>query len=212
MYALNELQTLIYKAAVGAGLPTGIAQEISVAGVWLAQRRFPVCEVIARALADAYGASVNCTKNDRGFDLADARAAIAGPSAIDLLLATDQSNCEIGLTGLDEPLLLLGFVGVAADCTGVTISMSTPEHLFAIVCAGNVDKTTFPAIGPIDVILRRASGKADTTLTAPATRYDPAALSDTGWSQLEQLARRTYVPATDQSRASGAGAGLTDND
>jgi hypothetical protein len=32
------------------------------------------------------------------------------------------------------------------------------------------------------------------------------------WSTLTQLAAMTHVPATDASRKSGAGAGLTDND
>ena len=32
------------------------------------------------------------------------------------------------------------------------------------------------------------------------------------WSVLDALAVRTYVPASDQSRAAGAGAGLSDND
>jgi len=37
-------------------------------------------------------------------------------------------------------------------------------------------------------------------------------IPDHRWSVLEALAARTYVPATTESRASGAGAGLTDND
>jgi hypothetical protein len=45
-----------------------------------------------------------------------------------------------------------------------------------------------------------------------ATRYDPVETSDFGWDRITELARRTYVPASDQSRLRGAGAGLTDND
>jgi hypothetical protein len=212
MYALNELQTLIYKAAVGARLPVGIAQEIAAAGVWLAQRRYPVCEMITRALADAIDASVNCKKNDQGFELAEARAAVAGPSAIDMLMADNRADCEISLNGLDEPLLLLGLVGVAAECAGLTTTISTPEHSFIIGPVGDIDQASFPTHGPIDVSLQPASDDRTTILIAPATRYDPSAISDTGWTQLEQLAHRTYVPATDHSRTSGAGAGLTDND
>ncbi|MEM6306199.1 MAG: hypothetical protein AAF744_15895 [Pseudomonadota bacterium] len=51
-------------------------------------------------------------------------------------------------------------------------------------------------------------------LTAPATK--PAAarvtLPDALAAKLHQLAARTYVPETESSRLSGAGAGLTDND
>jgi len=37
-------------------------------------------------------------------------------------------------------------------------------------------------------------------------------VSDQLWIQLSDLASKTYVPATEASRLSGAGAGLNDND
>ena len=37
-------------------------------------------------------------------------------------------------------------------------------------------------------------------------------ISDTLWAHLQRLAAKTYVPATEASRLSGAGAGLSDND
>ncbi len=37
-------------------------------------------------------------------------------------------------------------------------------------------------------------------------------IDDALWDRLQELAARTYVPASDASREKGAGAGLTDND
>jgi hypothetical protein len=45
-----------------------------------------------------------------------------------------------------------------------------------------------------------------------ATRETRAYPDPDAWAALEALARKTYAPATEASRRSGAGAGLTDND
>jgi hypothetical protein len=37
-------------------------------------------------------------------------------------------------------------------------------------------------------------------------------IADDVWSRLEEFTYRTYAPATEESRALGAGAGLSDND
>jgi hypothetical protein len=41
---------------------------------------------------------------------------------------------------------------------------------------------------------------------------EPVLVAPPGWDQLTEWAALTYVPSSDQSRISGAGAGLTDND
>jgi hypothetical protein len=46
----------------------------------------------------------------------------------------------------------------------------------------------------------------------PRPTAQAATVSDQLWIQLSDLASKTYVPATEASRLSGAGAGLNDND
>jgi Protein of unknown function (DUF3726) len=212
MYAMSELQALAYKAAVGAGLPVGVAQDIAAAGVWLAQRRFTACQIIARGLADVGTKRGDCRTSDLGVELVDVRAAATGTSAVDLLVASGRSTFEVSLKGLDEPALLLGLVGTAADRYAIAIELVVSGRTFVVDPTCSVEPATFPTRGPADIALRRATPSAITSPPCLATRYDPAAVSDTGWDQLERLAKRTYVPATDHSRARGAGAGLTDND
>lgn len=213
MYAMNELQALVYKAAVGCGVPVGNAQELAAAGVWLARRRFPACEIIVRGLAGADDSHCNARKTDRGIELAAARAIMSGPGAIDHLIAAGDTDHHVRLTGLDEPSLLAAMVGVAADRFALAFALATPDDTIVIGPTSDIASATIPLCGPIDVTLRYASPGETANRSADLdTRYDPAAVSDTGWTQLENLAQRTYVPATDQSRARGAGAGLTDND
>lgn len=47
--------------------------------------------------------------------------------------------------------------------------------------------------------------------TAPHRR-GPMEVDASLWTAFDRLAQKTYVPATEASRASGAGAGLSDND
>jgi hypothetical protein len=37
-------------------------------------------------------------------------------------------------------------------------------------------------------------------------------VADDAWGELQQFVRRTHVPASERSRATGAGAGLIDDD
>jgi hypothetical protein len=48
--------------------------------------------------------------------------------------------------------------------------------------------------------------------TTPEALLGPVEIPDDIWAIFTQLAARTHVPASDVSRAGGAGAGLTDND
>jgi hypothetical protein len=57
-----------------------------------------------------------------------------------------------------------------------------------------------------DGVLHLSSNPPMTPATGPQT------VPDALWAQLETWAAKTYVPASEASRLSGAGAGLTDND
>ena len=212
MYSLNELESLIYKASIGAGLPVGCAQDIGTAGVWLARRRFPVFTILARALEEGYDAATQYVATAKGGEFLSARAAVTGPSAIDLLIAGDANDAEVHLLGLDAPALLLGLAGVAADNYGITFSVAITNCRYVVGPDGDVDAMSFPIEGPVDVLLRRSVDMDRKPLLEAPSRYDPISVADTGKPALDALAWKTYVPASAHSRISGAGAGLTDND
>ena len=139
--SVNEIQGLVLKAARGAGVPLGIAEDLSAS--------------VPFTLAD-----------DTLADIADILEQGEFAPLIDDIAALDAREC----------------------------GQQTPRP---------------PATTPrLMEALAAARGLADRPRPANAARP----VADALWARLEMLAARTYVPATEASRASGAGAGLSDND
>ena len=183
-FSLNEVEATVRKAARGAGLPIGIAEDIGRAAAWLCARGEDGSAAALEGLR-RYDASRPCALNEAGADPA-ARAVIEGLSAIDLIIAGCRDRVE--LSGLDVPMLLRGLVGI-----------STAGRELAIELDLGLDGHA--------TLIRREWHAAE---SAPHTRRheaDPAV-----WHELQGLAARTYVPASEASRAHGAGAGLVDRD
>lgn len=111
------------------------------------------------------------------------RVAMAGPIAIDALLC-----------GADEVALPM------LDC---------PELLFVMLCIV-YDNNRLPVA--VDVMGNGLVLRRSTELMYAEPGSGPLDITDKAWAQWQTWAAQTYVPATDQSRLSGAGAGLTDND
>ena len=49
-------------------------------------------------------------------------------------------------------------------------------------------------------------------MTGPREPVMRAEVSEESWARLGEFARRTFAPATEESRQRGAGSGLSDND
>jgi len=165
----NEILAMATKAARGAGHPTGLAEEMANAALWLCQNASTACLAICGMDGLAAGIS---------------RQAI--------------------LTDVRNPLMLLGI------CATASVEMQTGVELdeWAKVDQGGVISIgDEPPIG--DYALRLYESSKAVANTANGDQLD---IPDHRWSVLEALAARTYVPASTESRASGAGAGLTDND
>ena len=117
-FAFNELESLLKKAAIGAGFSVGHAMAIASAGVWLGRRGFPVCDIVCRAIAGGPRESVMRSVNgDMVFEAA--RVGVDGVAGIDLLLA-GLARDVVTLEGLDEPRLLVGLAGMAASAPGMS--------------------------------------------------------------------------------------------
>lgn len=205
----SELLAAARKAATGAGCPAGIADEISRATVWLCRHGL---DGVGAALAGLQDADAAPPRLLPGHQIAfgDARAAMHGPSAIDLLVAGAAPD-GITMHDLDSALLLVGLTGVAATAHAQEFVLQDR--------AGN--RTRVSSSGPsgdlhLDPMEVRVHGAAPQD-SRPVGERESARLTslnvdDQLWSCLNTYAARTYVPATEQSRIAGAGAGLTDND
>ena len=150
--SLNEYETLLNKAAVGSGLPRGVAEDAAACGAWFMS--FGINEL------DAWIAYLN----DNLF-------------WIDYCKKIDQPKSN----KLNNIFDLAASVYVNPD---TVIKFNSYEW--------NIQGLIIDGVKQI-----------------PSYR---ACLSKKQFKILNDYAYKTYAPATDESRLSGAGAGLSDND
>ena len=188
--ALSEVAATAKKAVRGAGYSWGVAEEAAMATHWLCAAGLDGCGALARALS---GEGLDSCPVLNGIALAD--------QAAGLILA------DLNFTDVREPMLLLPFVGHAATRLGRTITMIFDGHE-AVTDGGfvTVKQPTFPTFA------RNVAIQVGGYVTNPLPVCRRVTPSQADWDVLNGFAERTYAPATEQSRQSGAGAGLNDND
>lgn len=208
--SLSEVEALAKKATRGAGYPWGIAEEAGRAMRWLCAADIDGC----RALSDLL---IECD----GVDLSDRapRPGNAWRSRSDRLCplltgAALSDRCDmvsdVGLLleNVARPILLAPFGGLSA------------KGLEAVVCLewDDVYLVTDGENAVISGDVKTASATVSIKLSArldlekTQSRCSRANPDEETIATLNRFAFRTYAPATEASRLSGAGAGLSDND
>jgi hypothetical protein len=189
--SLNEAVTLSYRAALGAGLGFGLAEDAAQVAAQLAMTGADVATTMAKALAcaESCGAvSMSCCKDGDEVHLMSENplpALRAGPTIADLLQAGSATAVTVTLAD-DAAVVLAAIAAAALDQAVGCEALTAPGHFrFA-------------------KRLEAGPGRVP-----PRTQI---AVADESWRDLLRLAARTYVPASEQSRLRGAGAGLSDSD
>lgn len=183
-HSRNEASALITKAAVGAGFPWALAQEISKAFSTIAQPTSSEWQALIDALV-APTEGMIFTTHAGLLQIENARICSAGPAVVDWLVAGMQ---RAELLELDCPVLLDAFLRAGQAEYGYAFMTETNENGVVQVTAKRNENPSISQSLP--------------RIIFPQETYDA----------LIGLAARTYVPESDASRLSGAGAGLTDND
>lgn len=189
LLSYNEVQSVTRKAANGAGLPHGVAEDIGLAAVWLSARGVDAVGTVVEGLADS----------------------IEPPQSVFDALAAVDALCSAAVNVVPLPdrvsgLLMLGLAGTAASHLGLGLAVDR----------GNGDVVPLTQLSdatrsmPPETVLRRMPDE-DATAAFPGTSR-PAATDAKAYAAALALAARTYVPASELSRTQGAGAGATDND
>ena len=150
--SLNEYETLLNKAAVGSGLPWGVAEDAAACGAWFMS--FGVNELNTWI---AY-------LNDNSFWI---------------------DYCK----KIDQP------------------KSNKLNNIFDLVASVYVNPDTVVKLNSYEWNIQGLI--IDGVKQIPSYR---ACLSEKQFKILNEYAYKTYAPATDESRLSGAGAGLSDND
>ena len=105
----------------------------------------------------------------------------------------------------DSIMLLAGVAGVGATNSGVAFALIFDDASI-IIDSQPLEASELPISERLEIEITEPRGQ----------RFQPrrgAVTVDVDrWETICELAARIYVPATDESRLSGAGAGLTDND
>lgn len=187
--SLNEVDAMVRKAARGAGLDWGLAEEAGRAARWLCAQGQDGVGAAAKALAGP--------KTDRCTVSSGARLADC---------AADLRNGPARFKDVLTPQLFLPFAALAAKMLQVTIEVD---------CDGHRAMTDGQSLTLSDDFPDHASTVTVRVIDVPVGIECPMsrAMPDPeDWAQLEALAKLTYAPATDESRLNGAGAGLSDND
>ncbi|MEO0566644.1 MAG: DUF3726 domain-containing protein [Pseudomonadota bacterium] len=213
--SLGEVQSLSVKAARGAGMEWGLAEEAGMAARWLCVHGLPGVEALAGLLRDQdggdYASSRPQTRSWPWYAEGQSLCPIKTGAAICDRARLIKSGEGFALQSTAWPILLAPFLASAASLTGKALKVSW-QHVAVCVSSdstsvdGNVDMLMCPETA--NVAIKEVSAlQCELLLPHFRARPDEASLE-----YLTRLAHRTYAPETEQSRLSGAGAGLTDND
>jgi hypothetical protein len=214
--SLNEVESVAGKAARGAGLSWGMAEEAAKAARWLAACGLDWSPGLLALLERHSDLAAPMVRQQQPI-LASPSGASLSPLIVGSYLAdlaTEGTDRELGSTA--HPLWLLPFAARAA----------TESKTAVVVSWGGVSTTVWPYGGEISgdpaalhilqadrvswIHLRPGTVAAKPTQTL--TRAGRSAIAEDSWQALLRLGARTYVPASEISRTKGAGAGMIDND
>ncbi len=207
--SLYEIEATMRKASMGAGLSFGLAEDIGKASVWLAMvKQFDV-KAILEAIC-VHKRTIEMHNNVPGVTtFPNAQSALCGVSAIELLLC--EADCSaVQLTNADSELLLAGFAGITAKNHNVEFCFEFSNGAMYQISGENFVGNEISILSPSDISITYVpaiSSQKPTPIVTQGIDVD-----EENWRKAEMLAAKTYVKQTHASRASGAGAGLTDND
>ena len=191
IWSLNEIEALARKAARGAGYDWGASEDVGRAVRWLLTWGLPGADALVMACRpDVVSAPESCSLT-QGCALSD--GLVSGFVERDIA----------------APLLVLPFVAWCAERTKSPHCLRWEGVTFAVSSTGEL------TVSGDNYLAKRAIITVERDipegLAAPMTHHR-AEVSCATYVALTELAGKTYAPATEASRESGAGAGLTDND
>lgn len=205
----NEAAQMMQKAAIGCGFSADRASDLSGAALWLVWQEYDGPQALAALLsgADAHE-PLKCrlSSSDR-LESAPTRTGREGVAALDWLAAQPEGAVWYS-TDIDSPLLLTGLIGYSAteyQMSFEVTSITTQTPATSIT----PDGISGPVITARDVMISRVQQSIKTVSAHPV---GPIQIPDDIWQQLGGYAAQTYVPSSEQSRLSGAGAGIVEND
>ncbi len=220
--SLNEIRTLAAKAARGAGLPWGVAEEAGRAACWLAARGLAGMSALDSALEGMAAPDWR-----RCFPVPEGAVWRADSGEIDALLAgmalADRAGGPLPFSGggalvlarVRWPLLAVPFLAGVAQASGAGLAVSVGPGAPAIaIGAQSVGEACRALEGMAFAEAVRVEEASGGAMRPGLPRLDGGIPVERDvYARLDRRAARTYVPESAESRTRGAGAGdLADTD
>ncbi len=200
MVSLNEIETVALKAVRGAGFAWGMAEDMAHAARWLAAYELDAVAALAAFLDGSQPAcDPHCTVIGAGTLVA--AAGIEG-----LPIRTDTLRAPVFLLPFAAQLVAESGRRLVVTWPGVRVGLEpAPGKGVRLSIAGDVIASPGERVA-IEIADDGFGGAG--RLPSPGERQVEAG----AWQRLMALEKRTYVPASTTSRATGAGAGTSDRD
>lgn len=203
--SFNEVLSSARKAAVGAGLAYGVAEDIGMAAAWLSARGIDGIAATIQALE-----AVDPQGRRNVADAVATRAAVDGVTAIDALCARETTG-KVVLRHVDAPAMLVGLAGVAVANLGLSIQLTFPGGQSLLLPHATGIRDVIGDDRNIDISMT-CLGENGGVLPDWDSPVRPHGCDENAYRKAMQLAARTYVPASKASRSRGAGTSKSDND
>ena len=217
-WSLGETSALVTKAAHGAGMSWGLAEEAGFAVAWLQARNLPGVAVFSRYLSGRDSAflvnwpePITNPLEKKSAENKPRYEKFYCPFMVGTAFADGAIPIATKLDKVREPLLLVPFIALRAGATSIKLEIGTLKLQINAAgiqegCCPNREFLINAAtchISPTPEIYR--FNNPDTVSRVPSHVGHYFAI-------LNSFAQKTYAPVSDESRRSGAGAGLNDND
>ena len=212
-YSLNEIEAQAKRAARGAGLSWGMAEEAGRATRWLSSHDLPGPELLCLLLTQNDGVSQERiaprVEGKAWYSVSGALCPLAAGATLSDMADQIGARQAIEMANVSFPLLVVPFAAWAA------LHIERPVRVIwqDVRVETNGDGIWIKGIG------MNASEAGTLKCHLAPARQDPAqrpsirgSVPPEIWADLDVFAQRTYAPATEASRLLGAGSGVSDND
>jgi hypothetical protein len=207
--SFGEIAAMAKRATRGAGYAWGACEDASAATKWLSRNGLPGVAALSHALSTRARSPMARVTIGKPWTAADGTHICPLMAGAALTDHNHHAADDGGITilGLRSPLLTVGCVGAFGEATGRCYKLEWDEILIEVgrercLIKGSAIDLSNSSTDKFKCIEIDAAPPHNIRI-CPAR---PSIAAD-HWSHLEQLASRTYAPATAASRLSGAGPG-----
>jgi len=205
--SLAEFRALVAKAFRGAGYSWGLTEDAAFASMRLAEYGIDAGAAVVRLLTQTEGHDTSTLMPTEQWEsIGD----MLCPVCMGVTIA-DLGGCpDLSVDGLLEPLLLAPFLlsAIVAGDSSEGYLVEWDGGRCEVTAAGLTHDGSPSSQGGAVTI----TALSKPTLPSPIAVVSRVDLNEDATEAIEAFAHRTYAPATEASRTSGAGAGLLDAD